>query len=70
MDITDLRVLATVLAAASFVAIAWWAFSPRRRKDFDEAAQIPFDDEDQDDTSAADDTGEPGKTETNEGDRK
>ena len=45
MEGFDLRSLATVLAALAFVAITWWAFSPRRRKDFDEAANIPFADE-------------------------
>lgn len=48
MEGFDLRSLATVLAAIAFVGIAWWAFSPRRRKDFDEAANIPFADEEDD----------------------
>jgi len=39
---TDLRVALTVLSFLIFVGIAIWAFSRRRRRDFDEAAQLPF----------------------------
>lgn len=55
MEGFDLRSLATVLAAMAFVAIAWWAFSPRRRKDFDEAANIPFADEEEQGENDVDD---------------
>ena len=58
MDINTLRSLATVLVAVAFVAVCWWAFSPSRRKRFDEAAKLPFADEPQEqgDQSAADQT--------------
>lgn len=45
MDINDLRSLSTVLVLVAFLGICWWAFSPRRKKRFDDAAQLPFADE-------------------------
>ncbi len=45
MDINTLRAFSTVLVAIAFVGICWWAFSPKRKKKFDEAAQLPFADE-------------------------
>lgn len=43
MDINDLRVLVTVVSFAIFVGILVWTFSRKRRTDFEEAAQLPFD---------------------------
>lgn len=48
MDRGTLGAIATVLVVIAFAAICWWAFSPRRRKRFDEAANLPFADEDRD----------------------
>lgn len=45
MDINDLRTLATVLVAVAFAGISWWAFGPSRKKYFDDAAQLPFADD-------------------------
>jgi cytochrome c oxidase cbb3-type subunit IV len=45
MDINDLRSLATVLVFVAFLGVCIWAFSPSRRKQFNEAAQLPFADE-------------------------
>jgi cytochrome c oxidase cbb3-type subunit 4 len=45
MDITDMRSLATVLCAVAFAGVVWWAYGPSRRRQFDEAARLPFDDE-------------------------
>ena len=42
MDITDFRSLATVLCAIGFTAVVWWAYGPSRKKQFDDAAQLPF----------------------------
>lgn len=47
MDINDFRVVATVLVTLAFLGVSWWAFSPRRKKQFDDAANLPFADEDQ-----------------------
>ena len=43
MDINDLRALVTVAAFAAFVGIALWAWSGRRREQFEAAARLPFD---------------------------
>jgi cytochrome c oxidase cbb3-type subunit IV len=47
MDINDLRSLGTVFVALAFIGVCWWAFSPKRKKRFDEAANLPFADEPQ-----------------------
>lgn len=48
MDLlNDLRAVVTLLAFGVFIGIVFWAYSRRRKKAFDEAAQLPFsDDED------------------------
>lgn len=46
MDINDLRSIVTVLAFMSFVGIVWWAYGKGARKGFDEAANLPFADDD------------------------
>ncbi|AMO57301.1 CcoQ/FixQ family Cbb3-type cytochrome c oxidase assembly chaperone [Endozoicomonas montiporae] len=45
MDINDIRGLATVLAMVAFLAVTYWAYSSRRKKDFEEAANLPFADD-------------------------
>jgi cytochrome c oxidase cbb3-type subunit 4 len=51
MDVNDLRAASTVLAFIAFVGIVWWAWHHRSRKGFEEAARLPFaDDEDHDRT--------------------
>ena len=40
--LNDLRSLVTVLAFVAFIGIVFWAYSRRRKKAFDEAAQLPF----------------------------
>ena len=46
MDINTLRGIATLLALLAFLGVSWWAYSARRKRDFDEAANLPFADED------------------------
>jgi cytochrome c oxidase cbb3-type subunit 4 len=41
MDITTMRIVATLASLACFVGIWWWAYA-RRNRPFDEAAQLPF----------------------------
>ena len=48
MDINDLRGIATVLTAIAFLSVCAWAYSSKRKKQFDDAAQLPFADEEQD----------------------
>ena len=48
MGMEDLRGLATVLCMAAFLAVVYWAYGPSRKEQFDEAADIPFaEDEDE-----------------------
>jgi cytochrome c oxidase cbb3-type subunit IV len=46
MDINVMRSIVTVLAFATFIAIVLWAYSDRSKAAFDEAARLPFDEED------------------------
>jgi cytochrome c oxidase cbb3-type subunit 4 len=41
-DINTLRSLATVASLLTFIGIVVWAYSRRNAADFDEAAQLPF----------------------------
>lgn len=38
----DVRIALTVISFLVFVGIGVWAYSRRRRSDFDEAANLPF----------------------------
>ena len=42
MDVTTLRILATLASFVTFLGIAWWAYAGRNRDRFDEAARVPF----------------------------
>ncbi len=45
MDINDLRGLSTLFLFVAFVGVCVWAYSSKRKKTFDEAANLPFADE-------------------------
>lgn len=45
MDINDLRSLFTVVMFAMFIGIVWWAYGGRRKQAFEEAALLPFTDD-------------------------
>lgn len=45
MDINTLRGLSTILVMIVFIGICLWAFSGRKKKDFDDAANLPFADD-------------------------
>ncbi|MEM1112703.1 MAG: cbb3-type cytochrome c oxidase subunit 3 [Pseudomonadota bacterium] len=45
MDINDLRGLSTLFMFVSFVGLCVWAYSSKRKQSFDEAANLPFADE-------------------------
>lgn len=47
MDSGTLQGLGTVLAMVAFLAVCWWAFSKGKKKDFEEASQLPFADDDE-----------------------
>ena len=42
MDINTVRGLATLVALIAFIAMIVWAYSGKRKNDFDEAASLPF----------------------------
>ncbi|MDO5769049.1 MAG: cbb3-type cytochrome c oxidase subunit 3 [Psychrobacter sp.] len=46
MSIVDLQIIATVAAFIAFVSVAWWAYSPKNKKRFEEDAQLALDDKD------------------------
>ena len=47
MDAGDWRGIFTLVMLVLFIGICIWAWSGRRKADFDAAAQIPLDDEQQ-----------------------
>jgi cytochrome c oxidase cbb3-type subunit 4 len=46
MDINTLRGIATLFVMIAFIGICLWAYSNKRKTGFDEAANLPFADED------------------------
>lgn len=45
MDINTLRGMSTILVMIVFVCICLWAYSSSKKKDFDEASNLPFADD-------------------------
>lgn len=45
MDINTLRGLITLFLLLAFIGLCFWAYSSRRKQDFDEAANLPFADD-------------------------
>lgn len=45
MDINTIRIVTTLVSFALFIGIVRWAWSKRRAKDFEEAANLPFEQE-------------------------
>lgn len=52
MDAGTLRGLLAVVSLAAFLGIVWFAYGRRRRKRFDDAARLPFADDEMDRRSA------------------
>lgn len=46
MDINELRGIHSLVIMAMFLGIIWWAYSTHRKKPNDEAAHLPFEDDD------------------------
>ncbi len=42
MDINTLRSIVTVAAFVAFIGIVWWAMARRNQIRFEEAARLPF----------------------------
>ena len=43
--VSDMRSVVTIVSMLTFIGIVLWAYSARRKDDFDEAARLPFADE-------------------------
>lgn len=43
--LNNLRGLSTVFVMIAFAGVCWWAYAPRRKKRFEEDANLPFADE-------------------------
>ena len=48
LELIDARSLVTVASFITFIGIVWWAYSSRRKDAFDEAAHLPFADDESD----------------------
>ena len=49
MDINDLRSIMTVVSLITFLGVVWWAYGVKGNKQrFEEAAMLPFSDEEAD----------------------
>ena len=46
MDINEFRILITVVSFVMFIGIVYWAMSSRQKTRFEEAANLPFLDDD------------------------
>ncbi|WP_227367597.1 cbb3-type cytochrome oxidase subunit 3 [Halomonas sp. M20] len=46
MDIGTFRGITALLVMIAFLGVVFWAYSKRRKQDFDEAKNLPFADED------------------------
>jgi cytochrome c oxidase cbb3-type subunit IV len=53
MDQNDLRTIVTVLGFLTFTGIVWWAWGRGRQQAFDEAAALPFAEDDEPNGAAA-----------------
>ena len=51
MDVNELRIAVTVLSFFAFLGVVVWAWSRRNKTRFDEAANLPFVDEERGDKS-------------------
>ena len=49
MDLNTWRSLSPLLMFIAFIGICGWAFAPKRKARFEEAANLPFADEENDD---------------------
>lgn len=53
IDINLLRGISTIFVMIGFIGICLWAYSGRRKEEFDQAAQMPFADDVADNTKVA-----------------
>ena len=53
MSFTLIQSIWTIVIMVTFLGIVVWAYSSKRKADFDEAARLPFDDEPTDNNKTA-----------------
>ncbi|MEE9322347.1 MAG: cbb3-type cytochrome c oxidase subunit 3 [Granulosicoccus sp.] len=46
MDVNELRTIITIVSLLLFLIIVYWAYSSRQKSRFEEAANLPFADDD------------------------
>ncbi len=51
MDINTVRGISTIFVMIAFIGIVLWAYSRKRKSEFDEAANLPFADEENNERS-------------------
>ena len=51
MSFTFIQSIWTIVVMITFLGIVFWAYSSKRKKAFDEAARLPFDDIPSDDNN-------------------
>ena len=51
MDINTVRGLITIALMVTFIGVVLWAYSSKRKSSFDDAANLPFADDDADEKS-------------------
>ena len=51
MDINDLRSIVTVVSFLTFLGIIWFAYTKGNKQRFDEAANLPFAEHDDEDAA-------------------
>ncbi|MGI1678477.1 MAG: cbb3-type cytochrome c oxidase subunit 3 [Cellvibrionaceae bacterium] len=47
MDINTFRGIATIVVMIAFIGICWWAFTPKHKQKFKDAANLPFVEDDE-----------------------
>ena len=47
IDINTLRGISTILVMIGFAGVCFWAYSSKRKHEFEQAAQMPFADDDE-----------------------
>ena len=63
MDIGTIRGLGTLLVFVAFVGVVIWAYNGKRKSSFDEAANLPFADDEQPESEARDEQASRSKNE-------
>ncbi len=47
MDLSDLRTIVTIVSFIAFIGVVFWAYGKKQKARFDDAANLPFVDDDE-----------------------